>query len=170
MSPGGIKEPVDVSGDGVFGSMAGLPCDRPDQLRLDGLEEGLDHQVVVAVPLAVQGVQDAVFSERNLIVDRAVLRSTIGMMDQPRRRIAVHNGATQSLDCEVALQSVTRRPADDPPRRARPRDRASPEPSRCRRCRRPSSDPAIRLRSPGEQVRGDGRIPDWEHDEWSHRD
>jgi hypothetical protein len=29
----GVKEPVDVSGDGVFGLLAGLPSDGPDQLR-----------------------------------------------------------------------------------------------------------------------------------------
>ncbi len=34
-----VIEPVDVSGDGVFRPADGLPCDRPDQLRLDGLEE-----------------------------------------------------------------------------------------------------------------------------------
>ena len=40
MPPDGVIEPVDVSGDGVFGLLPGLPGDRPDQLRLDGLEEG----------------------------------------------------------------------------------------------------------------------------------
>lgn len=68
MPPDGVMEPVDVSGDGVFGLLAGLPGDRLDQLRLDGLEERLDHCIVVAVPaLAKQG----------LIVDRAVLRPAI---------------------------------------------------------------------------------------------
>lgn len=40
----------------------------------------------------------------------------IKMMDQLQRRVAVHNGELQSLDCEAALQPVTRRPADAPPR------------------------------------------------------
>lgn len=39
-----IMEPVDGSGGGVFGPLAGLPGDRPDQLRLDGLEEGEEDQ------------------------------------------------------------------------------------------------------------------------------
>lgn len=39
MSPDRVIEPVDVPSDGVFGLMAGLPCDWPNQLRLDGLEE-----------------------------------------------------------------------------------------------------------------------------------
>lgn len=29
--PDGYIEPVDLSGDGVFGLLAGLPGDRPDQ-------------------------------------------------------------------------------------------------------------------------------------------
>ena len=32
MSPDGVMEPVDVSGDGIFGLLARLPCDWPDQL------------------------------------------------------------------------------------------------------------------------------------------
>jgi hypothetical protein len=35
----GAMEPVDTSCDGVFGLLAGLPGDRPDQLRLYGLED-----------------------------------------------------------------------------------------------------------------------------------
>ena len=45
-----VIEPVDVSGDGIFGLLAGLPSDQPDQFRLDGLKERLDHRVVIAVP------------------------------------------------------------------------------------------------------------------------
>ena len=47
--PDRIVEPVDVSSHRVLGLAAGLPGDRPDQLGLDGLEERLDHSVVVAV-------------------------------------------------------------------------------------------------------------------------
>jgi hypothetical protein len=69
-------EPVDVSGDGVFGLLAGLPGDRPDQLRFDGLEECEEdqksvrwtvfrtqiHRVVVAVPAPAHQDQDAAFA------------------------------------------------------------------------------------------------------------
>lgn len=41
--PDGTMEPVDGSGAGVFGLPAEMPCDVPDQLRLDGLEEGEWH-------------------------------------------------------------------------------------------------------------------------------
>ena len=45
MSPDGVIEPADVSGDGVICLLAGLPGDRPDQLRFNGLEERLDHRI-----------------------------------------------------------------------------------------------------------------------------
>ena len=116
MPPDGVIEPVDVSGDGVFGLLTGLPRDRPDQLRLDGLEERLDHRVVVAITLAAHGDQDVALSKLGLIVDRAILATAIAVMNQTGRGVAVHNGAPQSLDGQTALQPVTRRPADDPPR------------------------------------------------------
>lgn len=68
MPPDGIIEPVDVSGDGVFSLPAGLPCNRPDELRLDGLKERLDHRVIVAIPTPSHGDQDAPFLEQRLIV------------------------------------------------------------------------------------------------------
>lgn len=183
MSPDGVIEPVDVSGDGVFGLMSALPRDWPDQLRLDGLEEGeedqktvqwtvfptQDHRVVVAVSAPAHRDLDAAFSEQRLTVDRAVLRSAVGMVDRamgtplvretmarPGRGVASHQSTAQGFDREIALQAVTRGPADVEPwcatgsstmaraeRRGpgRPRGRASPLPSRCRRCPPPTSGP-----------------------------
>ena len=82
MSPDGVIEPVDVSGDGVFSLLAGLPGDRPDQLGLDGLEEGFHHRVVVAVPAPAHRYQDTPFSEFGLIVDGAVLATAVAVMHQ----------------------------------------------------------------------------------------
>jgi hypothetical protein len=89
MPPDGVMEPVDVSCDGVFSLLAGLPGDRPDQLRLccdlivlkmkwvnaTGPSEPatLSHRVVVAVPAPAHRDQDATFAEQGLIVHRAVL-------------------------------------------------------------------------------------------------
>ena len=110
MPPDGVIEPVDVSGDGVFGLLAGLPCNRPDQLRLDGLEERFHHRVVVAVSAPTHRDQDAAFAEQRLIVDRAVLRPAVGMVDEPRARanlaaIMLHR-ADQIDDDTVALQAA----------------------------------------------------------------
>ena len=116
MPPDRVIEPVDVSGDGVFGLLAGLPGDRPDQFRLDGFEERLDHRVVIAVPSPAHRDQDAPFSEQRLIVYRAVLRPKVGMMDQSRRGVAGHQSTAQGFDREISLQAVTRGPANDAPR------------------------------------------------------
>lgn len=47
MTPDGVIEPVDASGNGVFGLLACLPRERPDQFRLDCLEEGEEDQKTV---------------------------------------------------------------------------------------------------------------------------
>ena len=73
MLPDWVIKSVDVSGDGVFCLFPGMLGNRPDQLRLDGLEEGLDHRIVVAVPLAARRDQDAAFAKLGLVIDRAVL-------------------------------------------------------------------------------------------------
>ena len=52
MLPDRIMEPVDVSCDGIFRVALRLPGHWPGQLRLDGLEEGFDHRVVVAAALS----------------------------------------------------------------------------------------------------------------------
>ena len=58
-----VIEPADGSGGGVFDVLAGLPGDRPDQFRLDGLEDRLNHRVVIAVPGPAHRDQEAPFSE-----------------------------------------------------------------------------------------------------------
>ena len=47
-----VIEAVDVLKDGRLSLAAGLPSASPDQLRLDGFEEGLDSSVVIAIALA----------------------------------------------------------------------------------------------------------------------
>lgn len=116
MPPGGVIEPVDVSGDGVFGLLAGLPGDRPDQLRPDDLEERLDHCIVVAAPAPAHRDLDAAFAQQGLIVDRAVLRPAIGMVNQPWCMVASHQSTAQGLHRKIALQALTRGPANDAPR------------------------------------------------------
>ena len=62
MSPNGVTEPVDVSGDGFFSLLVGLPVDQPNPLGLEGLEGRLDHRVVVTVPAPAHLDQDAAFA------------------------------------------------------------------------------------------------------------
>jgi hypothetical protein len=97
MPPDGVKEPVDVSGDGVFDLLAGLPRNRSYQLRLDGFEERFNHRVVVAVPAPNRRDQDAPSAEQRLIVDRAVLRPADGMVNQTGRRVASYESTAQGF-------------------------------------------------------------------------
>ena len=126
-----VIEPVDISGHGVFGLLAELPCNCPDQLCLDGLEVRLHHRVVVAVAAPTHRDRDAPSAEQRLIVYRAVLRPTVGMMDQSRRGVAGHQSTAQGFDREISLQAVTRRPANDAPREEVEND-GEVEPALCR--------------------------------------
>lgn len=124
--------------------MAGLPRDWPDQLGLDGFEEREEdlktvrwavfptkNHRVVAVPASAHRDQNAAFAEKRLIVDRAVLRSSVGMMGQPRRGVTSHQGIAQGFHGKIALQAVTRGPTDDVPREEVKNDREV-EPALCR--------------------------------------
>ena len=59
--------------------------------------------------------QDAPSAEQFLIVDRAVLRPAVGMVDQTGRRVASHESTAQGFYREITLQVITRGPADDAP-------------------------------------------------------
>jgi hypothetical protein len=56
--------PVDVSGDGIFRLASRLPCNGPDELCLDALEEGCHHRVAIAVALAAHRDRQALFSKK----------------------------------------------------------------------------------------------------------
>lgn len=61
-----------------------------------------DYRVVVEAPMLTHRDQDVAFTEQRLIVDRAVLRSVVGMMNQPRRGVASHKCTAQGFDREIA--------------------------------------------------------------------
>jgi hypothetical protein len=80
MAPDGIVEPVDVAANGLVGFVTGVEDGPPDELGFQGLEERLDHGVVVAIPRAGHRDQDAVPAELGLIVDRAILAATDALL------------------------------------------------------------------------------------------
>lgn len=82
MAPDGIVEAVDGAPDPVLGFSPALEDGAPDQLGFQGLEEGLDNRVIVAVPVAGHRDLDGMLSQRCLIGKRAVLASAVRMMDQ----------------------------------------------------------------------------------------
>src|SRR3954465_5365946 len=73
MAPNGFVKPVDGAANSPGGFVAGIEDGPPDELGFQGLEERLDHGVVVAIALAGHREQDAVLVELALIIDRAIL-------------------------------------------------------------------------------------------------
>ena len=71
MAPDGIIEPVDIAANGLVGLVAGIEDGPPDELGFQGLEERLDHGVVVAISFAGHRDQNGVLLELGLIIDRA---------------------------------------------------------------------------------------------------
>lgn len=63
-----VIEAVDVLEDGRLSLSAGLPGAPPDQLGLDGLEEGFDCGVIIAVAFAAHRWLQAVLAQDLLIV------------------------------------------------------------------------------------------------------
>jgi hypothetical protein len=75
-----VVEAVDVAGQGAMRFSPGLEHGAPDQFGLEGLEERLDHGVVVAVPLARHRDQDAVLAQLGLVLGRAVLAAADALL------------------------------------------------------------------------------------------
>src|SRR3954470_1742978 len=106
MAPDGLVGPGDVAANGPVCLVAGVEDGPPDELGFQGLEERLDHGVVVAIPLAGHRDQDAVLLELGLIIDRAILAAAIRMMDQPCCRTAHGQGFAPSGKSQVVMPSV----------------------------------------------------------------
>ena len=113
MAPDGIVEPVDIAANGPVGFLACVEDGPPDELGFQGLKERLHHGVVVSIPLAGHRDQDAVLAELGLIVDRAILASPVGMMDQPCYWMAHGQGFAQRGEGQVPMQPVACCPTDD---------------------------------------------------------
>ena len=73
MAPDGVVEAVDIAGNGLRGFVAGVEDCSPDELGFDGLEERLDHGIIVAISLSRHRDTDAVAAQLGLVFHRAVL-------------------------------------------------------------------------------------------------
>ncbi len=67
MTPDRVVETINVTADRLLGLGPRLENGAPDQLRLQALEEGLDHRVVIAVSLPGHRDPDAMFLQFRLI-------------------------------------------------------------------------------------------------------
>ena len=68
MSPSWIIEPVDILEYRPFGLASCFPTVTPDQLRLDGFEERLDHRIIITISLAAHRDLEHVLGQALLIL------------------------------------------------------------------------------------------------------
>ena len=80
-----VIDAVDVLEHGSFGFATGLLPAPPDQFGLDGLENGLNGGVLVAVTLAAYLRQQDLFPQAHLIVKRTILAAAAAMEDAAPR-------------------------------------------------------------------------------------
>ena len=106
VAPQGIVEAVDVAGQVVSRLGPGQEHGAPHEFALQGLEERLDHRVVVAVPLAGHRDQGAVTPQLGLVLDRAVLATAVRMVGQPSRRTSDREGSSQCGVRQFLVQAV----------------------------------------------------------------
>lgn len=74
-----IVEAIDVFEDGHLGVATRWPGLLPEQLSFDGLEEGFDSRVVVAIPSSAHGRLEPILAHHLLVVMRAVLAPAVGV-------------------------------------------------------------------------------------------
>ena len=112
MSASWIVEPIDVFKQGHFYLPACLPCAAPDKLGLKRFEESLHNRIIVTIPFAAHGYLEAIFVQLFLVIVRAILASTVCMVDAVFGRLAKSHGHVQCPDGQIALHAVADSPAD----------------------------------------------------------
>lgn len=114
VSPQRIIEPVDVVSNSDFSIRSGKKNCSPDKFRFQRLKHSFDHGVVIAIPPSAHQYDKAAIFQYFLIVCRAILASTIRVMNDFFRRTAQSDGSSQRPYRQIFLYSVARGPTDDP--------------------------------------------------------
>ena len=89
-----------------------MPVKNP--LLLHRAEKTLHWGVVITIALAAHTTNHFGLCQYRLIVGARILAAPVGVMKQPRQRLASLNGHLQRINDELAVQAVTHRPTDDP--------------------------------------------------------
>ena len=87
----------------------------PDQLGLDGFEERLDGGVIIAISFTTHRRFEVMLAQDLLVIVRAVLAATIGVMDAAFGWCSEGYGHLQRPDRQITLHAVTDRPTDNAP-------------------------------------------------------
>src|SRR3954452_7900039 len=98
MTPDWVVEAVNIAADRLLGLGPGLEHGAPDQFGLQGLEEGLDHRIIITVACPGHRDPDAVLSQLGLILDRTILTAAIRVMGQPLTGSSDRQSLTQRLE------------------------------------------------------------------------
>ncbi len=113
VQPHAVVKAHDVVGDvhhglGVVGVVA-----LPGPFRLEAQEEALHHRVVPAVALAAHAADQAVASQQRLMQRAGVLATPVGVNNQPRCRLALHDGQLQRRAHQLGVHGRRHRPAQE---------------------------------------------------------
>lgn len=87
----------------------------PDQFSLDGLEEGLNSRIVVAIAFARHRYFEPMLAQELLIIMRTVLAAPIRVMNAAIGRLPERDGHLQRSDRQVTFHPIAHRPADHTP-------------------------------------------------------
>ena len=87
----------------------------PDQLGLDGFEERLDGGAIVAITFTSHRRFGVMLAKGLLVIVRAVLAATIGVMDAAFGWCSEGYGHLQCTDRKVAFNLISDGPSDDTP-------------------------------------------------------
>ena len=115
MTPSRVVEAVDVLKQGQITLASGVARLPPNQFGFQRFEEGLDDGFTIVVSLTAHRDLEAVLFQQLLVIVRAILASTVPMMDTAFGWLAQINRHLQGTHCQIFLQPVADGPADDEP-------------------------------------------------------
>ena len=113
MAAAGIVEPIDILEYSSFCLATCIPAVAPDELCLDGFEEGLNHGIVVAIAFTAHRYLEAILQKALLIVVRTILRPAIRMVNAALWRLSQCHGHVQRPDRQIPLHTAADGPADN---------------------------------------------------------
>lgn len=111
-----IVKAVDVFEDCDLSIASSSPGPLPEHFCLDRFEEGFNRRIIVTIASSAHRYLEAVLTQDLLVIMRAVLASTIGVVDTALGWSPQSNGHVQGPDRQIAFHPVADSPANHTPR------------------------------------------------------
>jgi hypothetical protein len=86
--------------------VAGFPYVAPDEFGLQCFEEGFDHSIIPAVSLSAHRHFEAQLAHSLLIIVRAILATTVCVMNAAWWWITQGNSPVEGLQCQILLEPL----------------------------------------------------------------